>query len=343
MRIILSPLLWPLVLLYRFFSYFHHLTFRLGMRHVVKLPKPVISVGNLTVGGTGKTAVVDYILTQIEILGLRCCVLTRGYGRKSKETIIVSNSSTAAEVGDEPLWLYQRHPTSKILVSPERAEAATKVTDVDIFIMDDGLQHFELERDYEIILIDSTRPDWHYNVLPLGFARESWSALKRADLVVLTRANQVPEARIDTIAERIFKTVMVDVSECFINFEQCEDIRTGQPLEIKNTKVFLVSGIANPRSFEKLVMDNEAQIVGHKVMDDHYVYTLESINEYIKQAQSVSAQLIMITEKDAVKWQEIFKAQGTQVMEFPIGIVWTSLLFDPPLESVYDMASHGFH
>jgi len=335
--------LWPLVQLYRFFSYFHRLTFRSGLRHIVKLSKPVISVGNITVGGTGKTAVVDYLLTQLEAKGLKCCVLTRGYGRKSNATIIISETSRAEEVGDEPLWLYQKHPQAKILVSNERAKAATTINDVDVFIMDDGLQHYELARDYEIILIDSTRPDWHYDLLPLGFARESWSALLRADLVLITRANQVSDDRIDQLADRIFKTTMIDLSQSVINFKQCLDIRTSQSIEVKGVKAFLISGIANPASFERLAKDTGIIVLGHKTRDDHAVYTLENVNEYLKLAQNSGAQIALITEKDAVKWREIFKAKSSQVTLFPVGIIETSLQFEPSIENIYDAASHHFN
>lgn len=312
----------------------------MGLRRVIRLPRPVISIGNITVGGTGKTAVVDHLLYDFESKGLKVCVLTRGYGRTSKEDILISSEHTASQVGDEPLWLFQRHPNTKILVSSNRAEAALKIKDVDLFLMDDGFQHYELKKDFEVVLLDATRPDWHYELLPQGFARVPWKHLQRADLVVITRSNQVDDARVDEIVDRVYKTGVMDVSLSFIDFSQCMDLLGQSEFSITGKKCFLVSGIANPGSFEALTKQSGANVVRHVKEMDHAQYNSSKIAQYFEQAKKLQADLILITEKDAVKWREILK--DTLSFPIPVGVSLTQLTFDPGLEGLVDAATHNF-
>src|SRR5258708_1503383 len=120
-------LLAPFKIMYLVSSSISSWIYKLGIVKPIRLPQPVISVGNLTVGGTGKTPFVDALLSHFEGRGLHCCVLTRGYGRRSMETFTVIDAATTDQVGDEPLWLFRRHPQSKVIVSAQRALAGTAV------------------------------------------------------------------------------------------------------------------------------------------------------------------------------------------------------------------------
>ncbi|MCC6276555.1 MAG: tetraacyldisaccharide 4'-kinase [Oligoflexia bacterium] len=333
--------LWfPFVTMYGFCAFLHRWFYEIGLRKRIRLTKPVVSVGNLTVGGTGKTAVIDHLLYDLESKGVKVCVLTRGYGRKSKETLIVDSTHSADDVGDEPLWLYQRHPQTKILVSQERAQAATTIKDVDLFLMDDGFQHHELKKDYEIVLLDTTRPTWHYRLLPQGYARESWDQLRRADIVVLTRANQAAEETIEELADKLFKLGIMDITLSSINFEHCQDILTQKEISIVGKKCLLVSGIANPESFEKLIVDSGGVVVHHVKEADHAIFSMDTISRYFEQAKQLQADQIVITEKDAVKWRSSLKESLSLPMN--VGVCLTALSFEPPLEGVADAASHHF-
>jgi tetraacyldisaccharide 4'-kinase len=332
-------LLWPFSLLYRVFAYADKSVYTTGIRKPVRLPKPVISVGNLTVGGTGKTPFVDALLTSLKSKGLRPCVLTRGYGRKSEQTFVVIDRSTTDQVGDEPLWLFQRHPDAQIVVSTNRAEAGLKVKDADVFVLDDGLQHRKVEKDYQITLIDATRPDWHYNVLPYGFAREKWKAIRRSDLVVITRANLVSEKRVDDLVDKILKQGVLDVVECSIHFDKCSEIITGNELSLSGRRVALVSGIGNPESFEQIVKQTGASIVGHLRYSDHMIYDSRAVLAALEKARSLKVDALLMTEKDAVKWRENRPKDGVPIPCL-VGVVRTKLRFNPGLPDIYELAHH---
>lgn len=335
-------LLWPLSLLYRFFAMADRSFYSLGLRKAIKLDKPVISVGNLTVGGTGKTPFVEALITLLENRELKCCVLTRGYGRKSKETFVVIDRSTTDQVGDEPLWLFQKHPNAQIVVSASRAEAARTIKGADVFILDDGMQHKKIEKDYQITLIDATRPDWHYQVLPLGFARESWKAIRRSDLVVITRSNLVSDRRIDELAERILKQGVLDVVECSLHFERCMEIITGNELSLVGLKVALVSGIGNPDSFEAVVKQAGALVIHHLKFADHMTYDSKTVLAALDKARASKVDALLMTEKDAVKWREHRPKDGVPIPCL-VGIVRTRLRFHPPLPEIYDLVHHHTH
>jgi tetraacyldisaccharide 4'-kinase len=333
-------MLWPLTVLYRVFAAADRSVYTTGFKKPVRLSKPVVSVGNLTVGGTGKTPVIDALLTNFEAKGLRCCVLTRGYGRKSEENFVVIDRSTTDQVGDEPLWLFQRHPKTQIVVSANRSEAGLAVKDADVFLLDDGLQHMKIQKDYQITLIDATRPDWHYNLLPQGFGREKWSALKRSDLVIITRSNLVSEERVDTLVERILKTGVLDVVECSIHYDRCAEIITGNELSLSGRKVALVSGIGNPSSFEAVVKQAGATIAGHLKFSDHMIYDSRAVLTALEKARSLKVDALLMTEKDAVKWREHRPRDGVPVPCL-VGVVRTRLRFNPGLPDIYDLAHHN--
>jgi tetraacyldisaccharide 4'-kinase len=305
-----------------------------------RLAKPVISVGNLTVGGTGKTPVVDVLLSDFEKRGLRAAVLTRGYGRGTSRPVVIDSATTADEAGDEPAWLYQRHPAAKIAVSADRVEGARLAGDVDVFILDDGLQHFQIQRDVDIALVDATRPLCDYRPLPWGHAREDWSALKRCDLVIVTRSNQTTEEHLDRILHLVREQGIAEVILSSIEFGGAFDLNSNQEMTLAGRKVYLVSGIANPKSFENLVVTQEVGAFrGHRLLKDHAVYSQALIGEILGEANRVGADCLLMTEKDAVKWKNILGATGRSAA-LDVGVVRSRLAFNPELPDIYGLASY---
>jgi tetraacyldisaccharide 4'-kinase len=303
-----------------------------------KLDKPVVSVGNLTVGGTGKTPLVDALLTQFEKQSLKACVLTRGYGRLYNRagSQVITRDSSPLDCGDEPVWLARRHPKSAVVVGGDRVESSRLVRDADIFVLDDGLQHLRIKRDLDIVLLDCTIPHWHYRPLPWGYGREDFSGIKRSDIVILTRVNQAEPTHVLEVKNMVKTEGVTQIFESRIVPISTQELWTSKVVEIKNKKIFLVSGIANPKSFEKTVRDLGPQILEHDVRADHYVYSQESLSEIFMRAQKLGADVILTTEKDAVKWNELKPVSNGIVAAQLI----TEMEFQPPLTGIYGLASN---
>jgi len=327
----------PFGLVYSFFVSIRNSFYARGIFKTKKLSKPVISVGNLTVGGTGKTPFVDILLTELESKNLKACVLTRGYGRKSSNAVLITENTKIKDGGDEPVWLFQNHPSTKIVVDSDRVAGSKMAGDVDVFILDDGMQHLEVHRDFEVTLIDVTRPLEDYHPLPWGLARENWSALRRSDIVILTRVNLATDEQVDSVVDQVLKQGVMDVIESSIHIEDCLSLETGEPIETTHKKVALVSAIGNPDSFEALVKTLDVQIVDHEKQVDHAAFINKKIQSLVARAKVRGADLILITEKDAVKWKEA----GTTAYEIPVAYVVTKLSFNPELPSIYDLATHS--
>jgi len=306
-----------------------------------KLPKAVVSIGNLTVGGTGKTPVVDAVLDQIEKEGKRACVLTRGYGRKnpSDEPLILKASSQTSEGGDEPLWLARRHPRSVIAVGSDRIAASRIVSNnIDIFILDDGLQHLRIKRDLDIVLLDCTRPLWHYRPLPWGYGREDFSSLKSTDIIILTRVNQAADGHVSLLLKILNGLGLRQIHKSQITVSGCEDVWTSKEVSLAKKRTFLVSGIGNPESFEKSALDVGADIVAHEKKGDHFDYNQKDIEHMVEQAKEKGAEILLLTEKDAIKWQELSAPHLGQLL---VAKLVTTLEFNPPLPRIYELAVNG--
>ena len=284
----------------------------------------------------------DVLLSQLEGRGLKVCVLTRGYGRTSSRNILVNENSTASEVGDEPLWLYRRHPQTKIAVGADRI-AASKLAgaDVDIFILEDGLQHLQVHRDFEITLVDATRPLSHYRPLPWGLGREGFEVLKNSDLVILTRSNQADVKQLDDIADVIFKNGAFDLIEASIEMDRIYDVKSGETKALDGVPVALVSAVGNPESFENLVKTAGLNVAFHVKKADHYQYISSDLGPLEKKAGGAGAQALLVTEKDSIKIQKLLQSRNEGA--FPWGAVSVRLSFDPVLPDIYDLVSHSSH
>jgi tetraacyldisaccharide 4'-kinase len=317
-----------------------------GILKTTTLSKPVVSVGNLTVGGTGKTPVVDVLLEQFKRAGKRACVLSRGYGSPGQwalEPIVVGQTTKTRDVGDEPAWLAQRHPESIVVVNGDRVKSAETVTKkceaIDIFILDDGFQHEKIKKDYEIVLLDSTVPSWQYRPLPWGLARSPLSSLARADLVILTRVNQVSFEKKRELEKLAMAGGAKKIIGCGLQFLDCVDVWTKTKVALKDKKVFIVSAIGNPESFKKTCFELKLNIVGEKRFSDHSTYTDSIFEMILKEAKSLSADIILLTEKDGVKVSELKSLKDTQIQ---CAILKMGLEFERDIPQVYDLVSRNF-
>jgi tetraacyldisaccharide 4'-kinase len=256
---------------------------------------PVISVGNITTGGTGKTPLVIWLCRLLERKSLKCAVLTRGY------------KVEGAKFADEPVILARSCPEAKVIANADRAGAALKAVvefGANVLVMDDGFQHRRLKRDLDIVAVDATCPFGYGRVLPAGMLREPTKALRRADAVVITRYDQATAEQVDKL-ERQIEQIAPDAAVAkAVHKHPCAKANKGRMLsisELKDKLIFAFCGVGNPDAFMNRLREYELSVVGSKVYGDHHDYKHEDILDIYEQARSLGADLILSTEKDWVK------------------------------------------
>ncbi|MFA5975866.1 MAG: tetraacyldisaccharide 4'-kinase [Elusimicrobiota bacterium] len=290
------------------------LAYRRGWFPVKRLPHPTICVGNITVGGTGKTPLVMRLASDLLARGLRPAVLLRGYKREQKRRhpVLVRNAqgicASVAESGDEAMELATRLPGACIGVGADRyavGQFILKHQRVDCFILDDGFQHHRLDRDINIVTVDVNDPWGGGKLLPAGFLRESPEALRRADAVVLTRTSSVGPDRLAVLRAEV--SMRMRESSCLLEsrHEPRELIalvkRNRVSLsELRGKRVLVASGIGNPEAFEATLTNLGAQIVGSLRLADHE-NRAEAVWDWVSRNKR-AIDWILMTEKDAMRW-----------------------------------------
>jgi tetraacyldisaccharide 4'-kinase len=286
--------------------------YRMGILRRKRLACPVISVGNITTGGTGKTPVVISLAKHFSAQGKRVAILSRGYGRSSKKDLLwVSDGKSllvdSREGGDEPVLIARSVPKAAVLVCKDRCAAgleAMKTFKPDLFILDDGYQRrFEFHRDLDILIVDGINPFSTGWVLPAGLLREPLSALSEADVFVLNKINMArsPED-IRTVLTRHNPRAFV-VESCYKPVE-LRDFKTGKevkPVSLDRASVGAFSGVANPLSFIRTLAEYKVLIRHSYAMRDHYPYTKEKLQAILEDAQLRGLQYLVTTQKDEVK------------------------------------------
>lgn len=265
----------------------------------------VISIGNITLGGTGKTPLVVWLCNFLNHNNLSCAVLTRGYKTQTEKR--ATSNEIPDMITDEPAVLSENCPHAEIIVDPDRVAGAAKAIDkfgVKILIMDDGFQHRRLARDLDIVTIDATRPFGYEKIFPAGMLRESMTSLRRADAVVITRCDQISEYELSKIIQKL-QTVnpnmqIVQSIHAAVNIKSMDGTETSIE-QLKGSKIYVFCGIGNPNAFFKTIIDLGAEITGSKVYNDHYQYTQVSLGDIYNKARLAEADLILTTQKDWTK------------------------------------------
>lgn len=288
---------------------FREFFFSAGIFKTRRLPCKVVSIGNITVGGTGKTPMAITVAKLLKDNGYSPAVLSRGYGGSSAGKInIVSDGQTVRctpeEAGDEPCLMAGILENIPVLTSPDRFAAGTLAIEkfgVNALVLDDGFQHRALYRDINIALLDAARPFGNGRLIPRGPLRERPSSLERADLIIITRSDAQRAAGESAVREQApAKRIMRarHEPECIL------DNATGEthPLSfIAGKKVAAFCGIAEPESFRSLIVKLGGEVVFFKEFPDHHRYTSKDIDYLIGKSRAGSPDMLLTTDKDRIK------------------------------------------
>lgn len=290
-----------------FFSYIYsglvrtrNLLYDWGILKTGKCGGFVISIGNITAGGTGKTPLVIWMYQTLKFKGAKCSIITRGY----------KSESSRDKLKDEPAMLEENCPAAEVIVNPDRLSAAIQAVndfDAEAIILDDGFQHRRLARDIDIVCIDSSCPFGYRKILPAGFLREPAGSLKRADAVVLTRVDQAEQEKLDEIIGKVKnlnpKAVLASTRHKACRIQTAGGKELGLD-ELKNKKVYAFCGIGNPQAFFYTLTQSGAVVAGKRAYNDHYRYGSEDLKTIARESEKSKADLIITTEKDYIKLPE---------------------------------------
>ena len=270
--------------------------FDMGVRRIATVDVPVLSVGNLTTGGSGKTPMVIRLCEHYSRVGLRVAVLARGYGARH------------GEFNDELKLISRRCPDVFCIAHPDRVASAKVALDryePDVFLLDDGFQHRRLARDLDIVLLDATRPFGYEHLLPRGLLREPPAALRRANIIVLTHADRLDDRDRAALVDRIGGLTGGEIDIVSCRHQPSGLVTTdGQPASnapSADARVVCLSSIARPVSFEQTVRQMGYSPVACRAFPDHHAYTSENLADIAIWAGELGADAILTTEKDAVK------------------------------------------
>jgi tetraacyldisaccharide 4'-kinase len=293
-------LLRPFSVLYGGVMRVRNLCYDRGWLRSVSVPAAVVSIGNLTVGGTGKTPLVEALARFFLGEGYRPAIVSRGYGRIGRGEVAVSDGSTvlvdAARGGDEPVLLALRLPGVPVLVGADRAAVARRAVQdfgCDLILLDDGFQHRRLRRDVDVVTLRRNEPFGNGRILPAGPLREPKDGLRRADVSVLTGTGPNPQG--------ISSPAVLEAEYRPVHWTEHPSGVKHPPESLSHRFVFAFSGIGNPRSFERTLEGLDAKLVGHRVFADHHRYTQEDLRQVAGLAASHGAVAIVTTEKDAMR------------------------------------------
>ncbi len=325
-------LLLPLAPLYRGAVAARGSAYRRGWLRRTELPVPVISVGNLTFGGTGKTPTVVALVRDLIRLGRRPAVLTRGYRRRDYRPAVVMGPTPrqrADEVGDEPLELARRLPGVPIVVDADRERGGKEAVRLgaDVVVLDDGFQHLRLERDLDVVLIDAGDPWGGGRLPPLGRLREPVAALRRADAVVITKvpADWRPVvAAIEAEVDRVAPALQVFISRVVPTRLRRPDGEWVEPGELEARRVYAFAGVGRPEGFVDTLRGTGAEVVGERWFPDHHAYAEHEVAEVAAAADAVKA-IAVTTAKDAVKLPDNAAVWVAEVEMVPVEGSWRGL------------------
>ena len=289
-----------------------------------RLPCLIISIGNITVGGTGKTPMTMYVAQVVKQLGYKVAIISRGYkGKAEKVGGIVSDGKalrmTPEMAGDEPYLMANRLKNVPVIVGEDRfnsSRLAIRKFDPDVIVLDDGFQHLRLHRDLDLVLLDYRKPFGNGHLLPRGVMREPVSALACAHAIILTRSDMVNDNEMSSSREKlhfykrkkpVYRTIHhpfvyhITSGEKKIFEKNMPEIYRQDPDCIRGRTAFAFSGLADNHHFLRTLERLQCNVLGHMAFPDHHVYSERDLNDISAAAKSSLVQCLITTEKDYVR------------------------------------------
>ncbi len=280
------------------------------------LPARVVSVGNLAVGGTGKTPVTAYLTRLFQAEGKKVAILSRGYGGQNLEVTCISDGrqifAEPPQVGEEAYWLARTLPGAAVFTGPSRyaaGQAAWEVFKPDLFILDDGFQHFQLHRDLDIVLLDAAAPFGNGYLLPRGNLREPQSALAAAQVLILTRFEA--ERHRQTLAALQTAYPAKTVLTATITPAAARLFPAGReepPAALHGQSLLAFAGLARPEVFQRTLADLGVRLAGFQAFPDHHPFAPAEVAALVRQAQAAGATALVTTAKDWARLGEKWDA-----------------------------------
>ncbi len=312
-----------------------------GVFKSFSLDVPVISIGNITVGGTGKTPLVALIAGILADQGEKVCILTRGYGRENpKQRVVVSDGekilARVEQAGDEPFELAQKLFGKAVIIADANRVAAgnwaREKFGVTVFVLDDAFQHRRIRRDLDIVCVDATNPFGNKKTLPSGILREPIENLQRADAIVITRANLAEDISnlkseiseynlhcpIFTAANKISSVIrLTDFPAETQSLEERQKLND----KAQKTKSLAFCALGNPNNFFEQLRQENFELTATRAFPDHHFYTQSDIENFSAKAKKSGAEILLTTAKDAVKLKDL-------KFGVPCSVIESEMIFD---------------
>ncbi len=311
LRSILTPITIPLSLVYGCIIYLRNLFYDLGWFTTEDFKLPIISVGNITTGGSGKTPLVMYLANLLIKNGKNPGIVSRGYGRKSQGLVVVHDGkemkAKVESAGDEPFLMATILKSVPVIVCEDRREAICHLVNsstVNIIIMDDGFQHRKVKRDLDIITISANDTKNDYRLLPWGKLREPIKNINRSNALVFTKTDNFTPPNMLAEFQSVFKgnSIVSSIIPVLMRYDS-----SGYHKSLPSSEVFFAfCGIGEPDSFFKSIKQLDLKLGGKRIFSDHQEYTESVITELSAQIKSSNCTAIITTEKDLVKLPDSF-------------------------------------
>jgi tetraacyldisaccharide 4'-kinase len=330
---ILKPLLYPIALLYGAIVWLRNKLYDAGFISSIQFSVPVISVGNLSTGGTGKTPHIEYLVRLLQY-EYRVATMSRGYKRKTTGFYLAKEDTDARTIGDEPMQFHRKFPDLVVSVCEDRMTGIPRLLgerhDIDVILLDDAFQHRSVKPGLNILIIDFAKPFYKDFILPFGSLRESRNAYKRADVIIVSKCPpQISEATRKEMEGRIKPLPHQKVFFSYIGYDTMTDFFTGEPfVPVVKQNMVMVSGIAKPEPMLDHLRSVAADVHLLRYPDHHYF--TEANFEEIRQTFTnwdVPNKILVTTEKDAARLaihREELAQWNIPIMVLPIVIKFIS-------------------
>jgi tetraacyldisaccharide 4'-kinase len=328
--------LYPVSLLYGLITGFRNFLYDYGILSSASFPIPIICVGNITVGGTGKTPHTEYLLTLLK-KDFRVAVLSRGYKRKTRDFRVASGSSDVSEIGDEPLQIFRKFPDVLVAVDRKRVSGVKRIMELapetDVIILDDGFQHRSITPGLSIILSDYERPFTRDYMLPFGNLREDKSNIRRADIILITKCAKTLNAiQRRLIVKEVGKAAYQNLFFTYFSYKAPLPVFASQNKEMtrldlarcSGSSIVLVTGVANPKPLKEYLLKFFSGIT-ELTYPDHYSFREKEIDAIALAFYNLNtaSKYIITTEKDAVRIREFTDLEEplrSALYYIPVGI-----------------------